>query len=662
MKHKRSLLGGSALVALALLFIGLTILFGHLLRGWRLDLTQNGLYTTAPGTERILKGLKEPVNLYFFYSEKTASTLSPEIKTYGTRVRELLEELATRSNGKLHLSVVDPQPFSEDEDRANELGVRGAPVGNAGQSIYFGLAGTNSTDGKEAIEFFDPRKEEFLEYDVVKLIYQLSNPKKAVIGWMTSLPMGGAATFDPQSGQQREPPVVYTQAEQLFNVRAVPLTTTSIDADIDVLVIVHPKGLSPATQFAIDQYALRGGKIVMFVDPYAEADQAGADPQNPMAAMTANKSSDPGPLLTAWGVDFNPKEVVGDLAHALQVGMRQGEAPVRHLGILGLDQASFNPKDVVDAGLSNINMATVGHLTAHPGAQTATAAKPCDLQLPSPCFEPLVQTGKQAGILATQRFAMLFDPNTLRDGFKPTGKVYTLAARVTGNVTTAFPNGAPAGATAPSGGALKQSAKPLNLIVIADTDMLQDYLWVRVQNFFGQRVAQAMASNGDLVANALDNLAGSTDLISVRGRATFTRPFDRVEALRRNAEDRFRATEQQLESELRTTEEKLTALESKRNDKSSVILSPEQEKELDRFQQEKLRIRKDLRAVRLGLDQDITSLGNRLKIVNIIVAPLVFVVIAVLFALWRRSKRAQFTLPAGTPTAAAAEPKKDPRE
>ena len=627
---KRSTLGRGALLALALLFIGLTVLFGFLLRGWRLDLTQNGLYTTAPGTERILKGLKEPVNLYFFYSEKAAATL-PELKTYGTRVRELLEELAARSNGKLHLSVIDPQPFSEDEDRANELGVRGAPAGPSGQNLYFGLAGTNSTDGKEAIEFFDPRKEEFLEYDVVKMVYQLSSPKKPVIGWMSSLPMGGTPVFDPQSGQERQPPVIYTQAEQLFTIKPVSLAATAIDPDVDVLVVVHPKNMTPATQFAIDQYALRGGKILMFVDPVAESDQAGADPQNPMAAMTANKSSDPGPLLAAWGVDFNPKQVVGDLEHALQVAMRQGEQPVRHLGILGLDQSTFNPKDVVAAGLSTVNVATVGNLSAHKGAQTK--------------FEPLIQSSTQSGLLPTERFAMLFDPNTLRDGFKPTGQRYTLAARVTGNVTTAFPNGAPAGASAPAGGALKQSAKPLNLIVFADTDLLTDYLWVRQQNFFGQRVAQAWAANGDLVANALDNLAGSTDLISVRGRATFTRPFDRVEALRRSAEDRFRATEQQLEGELRTTEEKLTALESKRNDKSSLILSPEQEQELDRFQHEKLRIRKDLRAVRLGLDQDINRLGNTLKVVNIIGVPVLFALIAVLIGVWRRKKRSEFTLP-----------------
>lgn len=623
---KRSVLGGGALLALALLFIGLTILFGSIFRGWRVDLTQNGLYTVAPGTEKILKGLKEPVNLYFFYSEGAATSM-PELKTYGTRVRELLQELVARSNGKLHLSVIDPQPYSEDEDRANELGIRGAPAGPNGQNVYFGLAGTNSTDGKETIEFFDPRKEEFLEYDVVKIVYQLSNPKRAVVGWMSSLPMGGTPAFDPQSGQPREPPLVYSQAEQLFNVKQVSLSATSIDPDVDVLVVVHPKGLTPATQFALDQYALRGGRIIMFVDPMAETDQAGADPQNPMAQMTANKSSDPGPLLTAWGVDFNPREVIGDLEHALQVSMRQGEQPVRHLGILGLNQDTFNSKDVVDAGLSSVNVASIGHVEPHKGATTK--------------FEPLIQSSTQSGILATEKFQMLFDPSTLRDGFKPTGKKYTLAARVSGTVKTAFPNGVPAGATAPAGGALKESSKPLNLLVFADTDMLMDYLWVRTQNFFGQRVAQAWANNGDLVANALDNLAGSTDLISVRGRATFTRPFERVEALRRNAEDKFRATEKQLESQLQQTEEKLTTLQSTRNDKSSMILSPEQEQELERFQQEKTRIRRELRNVRLGLDQDITRLGTVLKVVNIALVPLAFALIAVGIGFWRRKRRSE---------------------
>jgi ABC-type uncharacterized transport system involved in gliding motility auxiliary subunit len=617
---KRSTLGGGALLACALLFIGLTIVFSNLLRGWRVDLTENGLYTTAPGTRNILENLKEPVNLYFFFTEKAANEF-PQIKTYGTRVREFLQELAARSNGKLRLSIIDPLPYSEDEDRASELGVRGAPT-NGGEQLYFGLAGTNSTDGRAAIEFFDPSKEEFLEYDVVKLIYQLANPTKPTIGWLSTLPM--QPSFDPQSGQMREPNVMYTQAEQLFTVKPVAPNATSIDADVSVLVIVHPKGLSPATQFAIDQFALRGGHVIAFVDPLAESDQAGADPQNPMAAMTANKSSEMATLLKAWGVDFNPREVIGDGERALSVGMRQGEAPVRHLGILGLDQSSFNRNDVVSSGLSSVNVATTGYVKPVKDAKTK--------------FEPLLQTSAQAAPLPLERFQMLFDPASLRDGFKPTGQRYAIGARVTGNIATAFPGGPPAGAT-PGGTVLKASAKPLNLLVFADTDMLQDYLWVRQQNFFGQRVAQAWAHNGDLVLNAIDNLAGSTDLISVRGRSTFTRPFERVEAIRRSAEERFRATEKQLEQELNSTEEKLASLQTKRNDDSSLILSPEQAQEIERFQAKKLSIRKQLRDVRLGLNQDIDRLGKTLLILNVVLVPALLSIGALALYLMRRRRR-----------------------
>jgi ABC-type uncharacterized transport system involved in gliding motility auxiliary subunit len=619
----RSTLGGGALLALALLFIGLTVLFDHALRGWRLDLTQNHLYTTAPGTDRILKSIKEPINLYFFYSEKAASQI-PQLGPYGVRVREFLEEIAARSGGKVQLHVVDPQPFSEDEDRASELGVRGTPVGNSGQQLYFGLAGTNSTDGKQSIEFFDPSKEEFLEYDVVRLIYQLATPRKPVVGWLSGLPM--TTGFDQQTGQMREPWTIYTQTEQLFDIRPIEAASGKIDPDISVLVIVHPKSLSPAMQFAIDQFALRGGHIAMFVDPLADADQSGADPQNPMAGMAADKSSQPGPLLAAWGVQFNPRQVVADRAHALSVSTRGSESPVVHLGILGLDSSDFTQGDVITSGLSNVNVATAGSLEPAKDAKTK--------------FEPLLKSSTDAALLPVERFAMLFDPSTLRDGFKPTGKSYVLAARVTGNVKSAFPAGPPAGVTLPAGQtALKESAKPLALVVFADTDLLTDYLWVRSQSVFGQRVAQAFANNGELVLNTLDSLAGSDDLISVRGRETFSRPFDRVEALRHIADDKFRAKEQELEQQLRDAEEKLTALQSKRNDKSATILTPEQEKELDHFQEEKLRIRKELRAVRAGLDQDIKGLGMELRIVNIVIVPIVFAIIAILIGVWRRRQR-----------------------
>ncbi|HUL48219.1 MAG TPA: Gldg family protein [Steroidobacteraceae bacterium] len=624
---KRSTLGGATLLGLALLFIGLTVLFNFALRGWRLDLTQNHLYTTAPGTERILKSIHEPINLYFFFSEKTAGQL-PQLKTYGVRVREFLEEIAARSNGMVRLHEVDPQPFSEDEDRASELGVRGVPVGATGGQLYFGLAGTNSTDGHAAIEFFDPNKEQFLEYDVMKLVYQLANPKKPVVAWLSTLPMGPG--FDPQTGQMREPWVIYGQAEQLFEIRPLEPTATRIDPDVNVLVLVHPKNLSPATQFAIDQYALRGGHILAFVDPLSEADNAGNDPRNPMAAMGADKSSHLGELLTAWGVKFDATQVVADRGHALSVSMHQGEAPTEHLGVLGLDKSTFATDDVITAGLSNVNVAIAGHLEPVKGATVK--------------FEPLLQSSTDAELLPVERFRMLFDPATLREGFKATGVRYTIAARVTGDVHTAFPAGAPAGVTLPAGTVpLKASTHPLNLVVVADTDLLADYLWVHQQDFFGQRLAQAWASNGDLVLNALDNLAGSDDLISVRGRATFTRPFERVDKLRRAADERFRDKEHELEQQLQSTEQKLTALQSKGGgrDQSSLIVTPQEQEEIEHFEQEKIRIRKELRAVRAGLDADISRLGTEIKIVDIIVIPAVFALLALGFAAWRRRVRAR---------------------
>jgi len=333
--------------------------------------------------------------------------------------------------------------------------------------------------------------------------------------------------------------------------------------------------------------------------------------------------------------------VVGDLEHALPVTVRQGEEPVTHLGILGLDSTDFTQGEVVTAGLSNVNVATIGYLRPRKGASTK--------------FVPILRSSSAAGLIPVERFAMLMDPATLRQGFRPTGERYVFAARVTGDVKSAFPGGPPAGASLPAGAtALSASAKPLNLVIYADTDMLADYLWIRQRNFFGQTMAQAWASNGDLAWNTLDNLAGSNDLISVRGRAAFTRPFTRVEALRRVADERFRSTEDELEGQLRETEDKLTTLETQRNDKSALILTPEQEQELARFQQEKLRIRKELRDVRLGLDQEIRGLGNRLKLLNIVVAPLGFVLIALAVLAWRRAasrRRRKRDLPLTMPPA-----------
>jgi len=619
--------GVGGLIALAVLFLALVMLSNVSLRGLRLDLTQNKLYTLSKGTQQVLRDLKEPVNLYFYFSRDVAAKQSPLVMPYAARVREFLEEVSARAGGKVHLQVIDPQPFSDDEDRAAEFGLQSLQAGGLGEALYFGLAGTNSTDGRSTIPTFTPDREEFLEYDVAKLIQELGTPKKAVIGLLSSIGLQGQ--FNPQTGQMGEPWPIYTQIQQLFNVRTLTSDLDHIDKDVDVLMVVHPKHLPPKTLYAIDQFVLRGGRMLLLVDPNAGADLSGQDPSNPLAAAMANHSSDLQPLLATWGVDYDATKVIGDLGRGLEVRANTSTGPVRHIGILGLRHGDMDQKDVVTASLESINLATVGALAARPGAKTA--------------FEPLLLSSTSAEPMPAQRFNALSDPTSLRDGFKSTGVRYAIAARITGPVDSAYPNGPP-GDQKPTAGPpvahLAKSSTPANIVVIADTDLLMDYLWVQTRELLGQRIAQAFANNGDLIANILDNLSGSSALISVRGRASFSRPFERIEALKRQADDRLRAKALELQSELQQTESKLTELQTKRNDQSSMMLSPEQETELKRFTAEKTRVRKELRETERGLDVDINRLGSRLKAINIAIAPLLVAIAGVIILSLRRRRRA----------------------
>jgi ABC-type uncharacterized transport system involved in gliding motility auxiliary subunit len=616
-------MGAGALLALAVLFVAITVLSTVALRGARLDLTQSKLYTIAPGTERILGSLEEPVNLYFFFSE-TASKSVPAVRAYAQRVRELLEELAQRSNGEIKLSVVDPQPFSEDEDRATGFGLTAVPVGANGEQLYFGLGGTNSTDGRETIGFFQPDKEEFLEYDVASLIYRLGHPKKPIVGLLSSLPVD--ASFDPMSGQMREGWASVQQMRELFDVRTVAPDAAAIDNDVSVLMVVHPKNLTPRTLYAIDQFVMRGGKLIAFVDPVAEMDQGEG---GPMGGFGADRGSDLGPLLGAWGIDYDRQKVVGDAAHAMTVSMRAGDPAVPHLAVLALRQDSMARDDVVTGGLQVVNVMSAGALAPRKGSEAA--------------FEPLLRSSDQSALLGAERFMMLTDPGTLLEGFKPTGETYTIAARVHGALKSAFPKGAPVGpaADAAAAGAAPVAASKgeADVIVVADTDVLSDMLWIRRESVFGQGFAVAWANNGDLLANALDNLAGSSDLISIRGRQSYFRPFTRVDDLRRRADERLRSKEQELDAELKETERKLTELETARNDSGSgLVLTPEQQAELERFQAQRLKIRKDLREVRRGLDVEIDRLGTTLKAINIALVPALLAIGALVIAIVRRRR------------------------
>ncbi|MGH8174940.1 MAG: GldG family protein [Steroidobacter sp.] len=614
----RKAYGVTALIALAVLFIGVTILITFVLRGARIDLTESNLYSIAPGTQRIVSSLDEPINLYFFFSQETSSQ-SPPLRAYAQRVRELLEEMEQRSKGKLRLSVIDPKPFSEDEDRAAEFGLSAAPLGATGESLYFGLAGTNSTDGREIIGFFQPEKEEFLEYDIASMIHRLSNPKRPVIGLLSGLPVD--ASFDQSTGRMQEGWASIAQLRELAEVRTLAGDIASIDAEIDALLLIHPKELSPQTLYAIDQFVMRGGKLLAFLDPQSENDPAAAQMGGPMAS----RSSTLGPLLEAWGVSFDPTQVLGDRELGLTVALRQGQAPSQHIAIIGFNRTSMNDKDVVTSTLDSINVMTAGVLR-----------KKADAAIN---FEPLIQSSTNAALLPAMRLAFLPDSSALLDDFKATGERYAVAARVHGKLKSAYPDGKPAGEGVAANAEHKaESSQDANLILVADSDVLADPLWVRAQNVFGQRFAVAWANNGDFVANAVDNLSGSSDLISIRGRQSFFRPFTRVEELRREADDQLRAKEKELDQELRDTEQKLSALEAGRGNEGSLSLSPEQEAELQRFQQERVRIRKELRDVRRSLDIEIERLGTILKVLNIALVPALLAIGAILLAVTRRRR------------------------
>ena len=624
-----------ALASLALvivIFVAAIMASNALLRGVRLDLTEDGLFTLADGTRKMLRNIDEPINLYLYFSDKETADAQADfqfLRSYETRVTELLGEFVAESNGELSLEIIDPEPFSEDEDRAAEYGLTDISGGLLGDSLYFGLAGTNSVGDQAVIAVFDPAKEASLEYDLARLIYSLSKPQKTVVGLLSGVPMAGG--FNPQTQQPSQPWAILNQVKQLFEVRELSTSLAKIDDDINVLWIVHPTGLDDATLYAIDQYVMHGGRALIFVDPFAQTVPGGGAP-GPFGGGGGPTSSDLGPLFDAWGIRYDPAEVVADNANALQINTGQSRRPVRHIGYIGLtDQSGIASDEVVTAGLTSVNLATAGSLSAAEGADIT--------------FAPLLSSSTDSEELPAARFQFLSDPATLLDNFTPTGEAYVLAARIQGKLKSAYPDGPPAGAAPPADAAAPMSETDNgNMIVVADVDMLNDMLWVsRQRGFLGQQLMTAFANNGDFVTNAISNLSGSADLIGLKSRAGFARPFTRVDELRRAADARFRATEQQLQAQLNDTEQRLGELQAARDDTGSLLMTPEQQAEVERFRDEQLRIRRELRDVQHELDSSIDNLGTALKIINIGVVPLALALFAVLVYFARRARRSAAT-------------------
>jgi len=610
----------SLLLAIGLFVAGI-VLVNATITGLRLDLTENNLFTLSDGTINILKKLDEPITLDYYFSQKELTGF-PAMLNYGIRVRDLLEEYATKSSGKLILTVTDPEPFSEEEDLAVAYGLRGVSVNAAGDRAYFGLVGINSTDDERVIPVFDANKEASLEYEITKLIYNLANPKKPVIGIMSTLPIQG----DPEA--KINPWTILKNMEEFFEIELISTRANNIDPDVDVLMVVHPKDLKEPTLYAIDQYLLHGGKAFIFVDPLAEGDQTQPDPDKPM--VMPDLDSDLDILFKVWGLEVVKEKIAGDTNAAMHVQTRstRGQQEVSYLPWLSLGKESLNQEDFSTRELNVVNLGTAGIIQTLPDASVSLA--------------PLIQTTMQSMQLERDLILLQRDPGVMLDNFKSEERKQTLVARVSGKVKTAFPEGRPktdkTDTETPDDPDFIESGE-LNLIVAADTDLLRDLFWVREQNFFGMDIPRPIADNGDFVVNALDNLSGNTDLISLRSRGAFARPFEKVEAIRREAEMQFREQEQKLMAQLKEAEEKIQKLQSQSGEDSKMVLTAEQTQEIEKFRQIRLQTRKELRAVQHELKKNIEALGDQLRFINITLIPIVIILVALALSFYKSRRR-----------------------
>ncbi|MBC7434020.1 MAG: Gldg family protein [Rubritepida sp.] len=625
------------LIAAAALAIGVNMLADRFATHARFDLTQARLYTLSAGSRQVLAGLRDPVTLRLFYSRRLGAEI-PVYGAYAERVRDMLAEYVAASAGKLRLEILDPEPFSDTEDRATSLGLQAVPLDQAGEQVFFGLAASNVADEERTIPFFQPERERFLELDLTRLIYELSNPARPVVGLLTALPLNG----DPRAMMLRQPAlaqpqVVINQLRQFVTLRDLAPDAQLIDPDIRVLMLVHPQNLPDTTLYAIDQFVMRGGRLLAMVDPHSEmqAARAAAPPGAPPPDTASNLDR----LLNAWGVETVNDQVVLDLRGAWRVraGERDRVQAVDYVAWYAMQGDSLNRDELVTAQLEQVSVGSAGEVRPRAGATTV--------------FTPLLTSSNQSMIMDAARVREQANPTRILADFRADGRRHVIAARISGALRSAFPEGLPALAE----GATRVENMPphktgsddvANLVVINDTDLLDDRFWVRVQDFFGQQVATPFAGNGSFVVNIAEQLGGSDALIGLRSRGESLRPFEAVEAIRRQADAQYRQTELGLRERLEATERRLRELRQGApaggagGERNQSLITPEQRAEIDRAREEITATRRQLRSVQLELRRDIEALESRLRVFNIAAVPLLVTLFAIGLALLRSRRRA----------------------
>ncbi len=613
-------------VALAALFaVGVNALAQRHLSTARLDLTEQRLWTLSPGTRQVLAGLEEPITLRLFYSRRLGAEL-PQYGAYADRVRAMLREYVAASRGRLRLEAFDPEPFSEVEDRALALGLQGVPLDQGGSPVFFGLAAVNLLDEERAIPFFQADRERFLEADLTRIVFELSGAPRPVVGLMTPLPLQG----DPRAMMMRNPALarpqqVVTQLREAFALRDVPTDAQRIPDEVRVLIVAHPQNLPDATQYALDQFAMRGGKLFLFLDPHSEF-QAVREPRR------GDTSSHLGRLLGAWGLEAPSDRVVLDLRGAARIRAPATERvqAVDFVAWFTAQGDGISRDEVAVSQIEQVSFGTAGEVRRREGAAIE--------------FVPLITSSAQSMTVEAERVRRQADAVRLLAEFRADGERRVLAARVRGPLASAFdgPPDLPEGVERKDGlpPHLPRSDGPANLVVVNDTDLLDDRFWVRVQDFLGQPVATPFAGNGGFVVNVAETLAGSDAMISLRSRGESQRPFERVEDIRRRADAEYRATERQLAERLERTERRLRELRQGQAGAAGAVITPEQRAEIDRAREEILAVRSQLRAVQLELRREIEGLEASLRALNIAAVPALLVLAALGIGAARARRRA----------------------
>ncbi|MEM7425205.1 MAG: GldG family protein [Pseudomonadota bacterium] len=609
---KSRLIGLSVALAVVL-FLSVNVIASNMFTAARSDLTESGLYSLSHGTKNLLAGLKEPLHMRFYLSENLVES-APQLSAYAKRVRSMLETYQKRAGSKITLEVVDPKPFSDAEDRAVGLGINRIQIGGGRDPLFFGLAVTNSTDGKANIPVFAPDREAFLEYDLTRLIAEVGQSGKPIVAVLDGLGVAG----NPLARQPQQH--VMAQLQEVYTLEVLRGEVDAFPENTRVVMVIHPQNLSDRTLYALDQWILKGGATMVFVDPYAEnqaGPQPGAPPQNP--------ASDLPRFFKAWGVEYDSKLAVADVNFALrtvrQVGQQQLE--IANLPWLSLNASAMDKSDAILSQLNSIVLTTAGSFKATGDGGV---------------LKPLLVTTKAAGTIdAAKAGSPYTDPRELYATAKQAEQPLVLAGRLTGKLKSAFPDGKPTDSEA-KGDPLKESTGEANVILAGDADMLMDRNWVQNRNLFGRVVAQAFANNGDLVLNAVEQMAGGVALADLRGRGVSFRPFEKIAALEKEADQKFRAKEQELVTRLRQTEDKLKQLGAEQSKEEGELVSEESVAAVEQFRADLLSTRAQLRNVQHDLRRDVDRLKTWITAANVGLIPAIIAAIALMLAL-RRPRR-----------------------